>query len=470
MNRKQLGLLILVCVLIGVVGLILSKRRSEDWARAGQELGRELLPNLPVNDVAHIHIRSKDNQVNIRKTNDTWVVQERKNYPANAGEVTDALRKLVYLKVAEPMEISPDQLWRLNLLGPDKATNTGTTVELKDQAGKRLALLTVGKEFIKQSRSESPFGGGFPSGRYVMVGDDARKVALVSDTLSAFAPNPERWLSKDFFKVEKLKTASVTSTNATNNWTLTRETEGGEWKFADAKGDEKADSAKCSSLNWLLSNPTFNDLALDWQFNETNKPTTTATLQTFDNFTYTLKLAPKSGDDYYLQVAVTADIPKERTPTGTNETAEVKEKLDKEFKEKTDKLRDKLKAEKALEPWTYIVSKWTIDTLLKGRHEFLAEKKQEPKKEESQPAQPASQQAKAEPPAPKPGPAKAEPGPTAAKPPEAKPAETKPAQPQTAQTQPAQTSPAQTKPQTNAAASKPPESLADTLVPKLNQK
>lgn len=460
MNRKQLGLLILVCVLIGAVGLILSKRRSQEWAQASQELGRELMPNLPVNDVAHIRIRSKDTQVNIRKSNDTWVVQERNNYPANFGEVTDALRKLVYLKVAEPVEITRNELWRLNLLGPDAGTNTGTTVELNDPNGKRLGLLTLGKEFVKQSRSESPFGGGgFPTGRYVMVGDDPRKVALVNDTLSALAPSPERWISKDFFKVEKLKTASVLSTNATNNWTLTRDTEGGEWKLADAKGDEKADPSKCSSLNWLLNSPTFSDVALDWQFNQTNQPTTTATLHTFDNFTYTLKLAPKGSDDYYLQVAVTADIPKERTPTDTNETAEVKEKLDKEFKEKTDKLRDKLKAEKALEPWTYIVSKWTIDTLLKGRHEFLAEKKEEPKKEE--PPQPATAQpASTNQPAATAQPAQVE----------VKPAEPKPAPAQAAQPAPAQPAPAQATTSTNVPPAKPQESLADSLVPKLNDK
>lgn len=460
MNRKQLGLLILVCVLIGAVGLMLSKRRSQEWAQAEQELGRELMPNLPVNDVAHIRIRSQASQVNIRKSNDTWVVQERHDYPAHFGEVTDALRKLVYLKVAEPVEINRTDLWRLNLLGPDSGTNAGITVELNDPNGKRLGLLTLGKEFIKQSRTESPFGGGgFPTGRYVMVGDDARQVALVNDTLSAFAPSPERWISKDFFKVEKLKTASVVSTNATNNWTLTRETEGGEWKLADAQGDEKADSGKCSSLNWLLNSPTFSDVALDWQFNETNKPSTTATLHTFDNFTYTLKLAPKGSDDYYLQVAVSADIPKERTPTDTNETAEVKEKLDKEFKEKTDKLRDKLKAEKALEPWTYIVSKWTLDTLLKGRQEFLAEKKEEPKQEE--PPQPATApQASTDQPA-----ATAQPVQV-----EVKPAESKPASAQSAQPSPAQPSSVQATTPTNVPPAKPQESLADSLVPKLNPK
>jgi hypothetical protein len=185
----------------------------------------------------------------------------------------------------------------------------------------------------------------------------------------------------------------------TNNWKLTRETESSEWKLADANGDEKADSSKCSSLNYLLSNPSFNDVALHWKFDETNKPATTAMLETFDQFTYTLKLAPKASDDYHLHVTVAADIPRERTP-GKDEKQEDKDRLDKEFKEKTDKLKEKLKTEKAYEKWTYVISKWTTDALLKERKDLLAEKKEEPKTEE-----PKTEEPRATPPPKEPSPA-----------------------------------------------------------------
>ncbi len=80
-----------------------------------------------------------------------------------------------------------------------------------------------------------------------------------------------------------------------------------------------------------------------------------------------------------------ADLPKERKP-GKDEKTEDKEKLDKEFKEKMSKLDEKLKQEKAFEKWTYLVSKWTVDPLLKERKDLLAEKKEEPKKEEKEPS------------------------------------------------------------------------------------
>jgi hypothetical protein len=184
--------------------------------------------------------------------------------------------------------------------------------------------------------------------------------------------------------VEKHKSISVVTTNATNNWKISRETESGEWKLADAKGDEQLDSSKSSSVTSALSYPSFNDIALEAKVEETglDKPLL-ATIETFDGFVYTAKVGkPATNDNYYFQIAVTGNFPKERTP-GTDEKPEDKEKLDKEFKEKTDKLQEKLKTEQALGKWTYLVSKWTVDPLLKERKDLVAEKKEEPKVEES---------------------------------------------------------------------------------------
>jgi hypothetical protein len=49
--------------------------------------------------------------------------------------------------------------------------------------------------------------------------------------------------------------------------------------------------------------------------------------------------------------------------------------LDKEFKEKLTKREEQLKAEQALGKWTFTVSKWTVDPILKKRSELLADKK-----------------------------------------------------------------------------------------------
>ena len=105
------------------------------------------------------------------------------------------------------------------------------------------------------------------------------------------------------------------------------------------------------------------------------------TLDTFDNFTYTIKLGQKTNDNLPLVVTIAAQLPKERT-AGKDEKPEDKTRLDKEFKDNQKKLEDRLGQEKSFEKWVYLVSNWTVDSLLKERSQLLVEKKDESKKDE----------------------------------------------------------------------------------------
>jgi hypothetical protein len=396
MNRKQLTTLIILGVVLGGLGYWAYNKKQAGYERGvAAEEGQKLLKGVPDNairDVTQVSIKQGTNEVNLAVQGDKWTVKERGGYPANFNNISDLVRKFWDLKVTRSVEVGPSRLPQLKLTKPD-----ATLVEMKDDKNKSIVSLTLGAQTSKEMREDSQFGGGsFPNGRYVMRGDDVKTVALVSDPLNVEA-KAEDWLNKDWFKVEKVKSVSVVTTNATNNWKLTRETESGEWKLADAKAGETADNSKASGLNYLLSSPSFNDVLVDPKPEQTglDKPVT-ATIETFDGFNYTIKTAKMAAgeENYALQLSVAANLPKERTP-GKDEKPEDKDKLDKEFTEKQKPLQEKLKNEKQYEKWTYVVAKWTIDNLLKERKDFLPEKKEEPKPDE----------------APKPDPAKPEPKP-----------------------------------------------------------
>ena len=200
-------------------------------------------------------------------------------------------------------------------------------------------------------------------------------------------------MNKDWFKIEKHKSVSVVTTNATNNWKIFRETESGEWKLADAKAGESYDTGKGGAVTSALGYPSFNDLPTNSAPAVTglDKPAVTATIETFDGHTYTAKVGNKTGEEnYFFQIGVAGNFPKERVP-GKDEKPEDKERLDKEFQTALKTKQDKVKADQAFGKWTYIVSKWTVDPLLKVRSDLLAEKKEEPKKEETkaEPPKPA---------------------------------------------------------------------------------
>jgi hypothetical protein len=387
MNRKQLLILLVLVVVLGGAGIILHNKQKSSWEGNNPSAGKKLLGDFPINDVADIEIKQGTNALNLAKKDEKWCVRERNDYPANFSQISDLLIKLGDLKIVQSEPAGQTELARL-LLVPGTSTNSALVVDFKDKSDKPIRSLLLGKKHMKKSNRPSPMGemdddegGGYPDGRYVKTGSDSKDVILISDALANVDTKPDPWLNKDFFKVEKLRSVAVNFPAATNSWKLTRETESGEWKLADAKPTEQLDNSKASGAGNSLASPSFNDVSLAKAEELGLDKPTTVTLDTFDNFTYTLKVGQKTNDNLPLIVSVAAEMPKERTP-GKDEKPEDKDKLDKEFKEKQKKLEEKLAQEKPFEKWTYLVSNWTLDSLLKERSQLLVEKKEEPKKED----------------------------------------------------------------------------------------
>lgn len=382
MNRKQFTLLALALLVIGGVGLLAYRNQNASYKRSDDSLSAKLLGNLAVNDVAQLTIKQGTNELNLAKQGDLWRVKERNNYPANFEQIREFLRQAPDLKFAQKEKIGQSLLARLELTAPGAGANTGTLVELKDKDGKVMKSLLLGKKHMKKPATPSPMGGdeGWPDGRYVMVGTDLNQVGIISNPLSNLEAKPENWINKDFLKVENVRAVAVTTGTATNDWRAARTNAAGEFKLANLKTGEEADANKVSPLGSLLSSASFNDVlpaSTDPKTVGLDKPVT-ASVETFDDFKYQFKLGKGHGENYHLQLTVSAALPKERT-AGKDEKPDDKTKLDKEFADKAKKLEEKLAQEKAFEGWIFTVNKWNVEALLKSRHELLAEKKEEPK-------------------------------------------------------------------------------------------
>ena len=378
MNLKQLGILIVAVIIIGGAGLMLHNRQKSSWKGGGADVGKKLMgDNFPINDVGHISVEHGTNTLNLVKKEDLWRVRERGDYPANFSQISDLLLKLRDLKIVQVEDIGPSQLARMEL-AQGQGTNSAVVVQFDDQADKPIRTLLLGKMHMKKSPAPSPMegGGDFPDGRYVEVGTNSHQVALVSDSLETLDANPDSWLNKDFFKVEKPKSIEVDFPVATNSWKLTRETETGDWKLANTNAGEELDTSKVSGVTSPFSSPTFNSVLPGAKLEGTNAPTVVK-IDTFDGFNYTINVGGKTNDDYFLTLSVTAKPAVERV-AGKDEKPEDKVRLDKEFKDAQQKTADKLKQEQAYQQWTYLVPGWTVDTVLKERSQLLAEKKTAP--------------------------------------------------------------------------------------------
>ena len=119
MNQKQITILLVLLVALGAAGLMIYKKGNAERRSGQPSLGKKLLENFPVNDVAQIAIKQGTNEVTLVKKNDLWRVKERGDYAANYNEISDFLIKAKDLKVLRSDTVGPSQLGRLERAGGD---------------------------------------------------------------------------------------------------------------------------------------------------------------------------------------------------------------------------------------------------------------------------------------------------------------------------------------------------------------
>ena len=135
-------------------------------------------------------------------------------------------------------------------------------------------------------------------------------------------------------------------------------------------------SAAVAAVNSLTA-LAFTDVAVDVKADSFDKPRTFVA-ETYDNLTYTVRIAKKpDGDNYYLSFSVSGEPARERTPEKDEKPAD-KERLDKQFTGDLKKLDERIKLEKGLAGWTYVVAGKSLQPLLKDRAQLVAAPRKPP--------------------------------------------------------------------------------------------
>ncbi|HET9404403.1 MAG TPA: DUF4340 domain-containing protein [Burkholderiales bacterium] len=400
MNRRQFLILLAALAVLGAAGLALVWQDISAYRTSGAKIGAKLLPSLKIADVAQVRLQDAKHQATLVRKEKTWVVQERGGYPASFQEISDLLIKLVELKVTQSEQVGASLWPRLELADPAGGGGTaepgrgegagtkmegagttkegaGTLIEFKDAAGKPLARLTLGKKVLKKDPL-NPLPSakdGVPAGRYVRVDGAGDTVIVVSDPLEKAVAEPGRWLTKDFIKLDRIRTLAVGPQGGALRWKIARSEEWGQWKFATG-GGELHPSAAVMAVN-KLGQLSFNDVSVDPAAEATGKPLV-AVAETFDNLVYTLKLAKRTkGDDYLVTFTLTGEPPRTRVPE-KGEKPQDKERNDKAFAESLKRLEGRIAIEKALSQWAYVVAGSELEPLLRGRNEMIARREPRP--------------------------------------------------------------------------------------------
>lgn len=367
MKRKPLLILLIIAVVLALAGTAYQLSQSAGWSPA--KTAREIFPNLAVNDVAKIQVKTGSDKLTLQRENSDWRVVERDGYPADFAKIRDLLRSFWELKAVREMQVGPAQFGRLRIVPPGTGENTGIQIDLVDNNGKSVNTLILGKRLEQNEESMAPG----PTGRFVFNPAHPDRVAIVSD--SFFSVDPlviGQWLDKAFVSADNLKEVRQTGTDPKTGWKVSRANDKAAWKLEDAGPNESVKSEFANSLAGF--HPSITDVRpADTAAEQTGLHQPIAVgLTTFDGFEYQLAIGKEGPEkSRYLQVKIAEHFDETRPPE-PNEKPEDKQKRDDEFKKHLDDLRQRLEKEKKFQHWIYLVPGWSLDQLLKQRSDVVA--------------------------------------------------------------------------------------------------
>ena len=374
---------IIVLIVLGVIYMMSAGKRST----AAIVIGKEPLADLPFSKINSIVITANKSEtkdtLTLNRANEGWVVVNREGYPADAERIEKFVREFKDMKVLRELSAANGQLARIGLIDPGTASeNSATRITLQNKESKALHTLHLGKELSapgSDNQNNSPMGGGggFPDRRFVMIDSDRSKITLVDQTFSNATTTPSDWLSKDFIKIEKPSSIEVKYSGAgsTNSWKITKSSDVAEWKL-EGKMPEGKTMDTTSAPSSPFSSPSFNDLATNTEKSQLDVNATQINIKTFEGLTYEVKVGPiPSGSDRIIQVNISSDLPKDRTPA-KDEKPEDKKRLDEEWNTKQKAITEKLKKESEFTKHAYRVSGYTVDSILKKKGELIKDKEE----------------------------------------------------------------------------------------------
>ncbi len=394
MNKRQVIILWVIAIALGAaVATVKLTQKDTTKSATNRAPGQTLFESFPATDVATVEIQGADASVTLAKKDGGWTVAQRDGYPAKASYVNEFLRTLAELKVTRGMEAGPSFAPRFGMdEAATKAEDRGLTATFKDSAGKEIAKVSLGKN-IESAANESPMGGAMSVGRYIRNHADASGFYAISEMFPSISTEAPRWLADDFISPEKIKSITLGKKGKDETaWKLSRDTEDAEFKLEGAAPAEVLDTTATTALKSLFSYARFEDVVPADKAAERADSTgkRSATIETFEGFTYTLSITPAkaaaapqpaadpanptppaTSETYLMTVTVAADLPKERKKEEGEKPEDAKTK-DAAFTERLKTLTEKLAKEKALAGRTFEVSKSTVESLLKEREQLIS--------------------------------------------------------------------------------------------------
>ena len=188
MNIKTLYILV-ACLLIGAGAYYFTSLDTS--INAADKIGTSFAPELlgSLNNVSKVEITGPNNQVlsTLIKSNDTWLVKEKNQYPADISKIRTSLLAIAEAKIMEQKTSNPDLYSKLGVEDVSSESAQGVKVHLEYDGN--VSNIVIGKPGPQINKT-----------RYVRNEDS--NTSWLIDRKIDLNHDAAYWLRKDIFSVE----------------------------------------------------------------------------------------------------------------------------------------------------------------------------------------------------------------------------------------------------------------------------
>ncbi len=391
MQSKNLILLILAALVLG--GAAYVSMRPKPKTGAASMIGAKIIPDLPVNKVAKIMVRTPETTIMLAKVDGAWAATSRYNYPANFNKIAETILQLAELKIGQVVNIPAEDKGALNLLAPEDGApenknRIGTRLELRDAQDGLLASLLIGKPFMREPKGNTAEGplsfGSYPDGQYLQTTDG--KIVLVAKTLDHLVRTPKNWLADEFINVSSADIMSVSISGPDREPILLQRAAAKDaFMLANLTPEEGTlESDKANRIAGALNYLAFDDVAdPSLPLNDTGLDNPVVfEARTFAGQIFTLRIGAPTGKDSfdrYLQAGVAWQAPEDKPESSAGGTEAEKADLERQNKETESKTLNE-----RLHPWIYIIKSYRAESMLLKRADLIKKPEQPTDKEQAE--------------------------------------------------------------------------------------
>lgn len=338
MTIKNLVLVIIAVAILGGIAYLLLK--DTDARTDSIAIGAKIFPDLPVNDVTKMSIKSADGTLLLEKQNDTWIVPDYHDFPAKFDRIYELLTQMYGLEAGQIIRVKESSLGKLQLADPSTAnpTEAGTIIELfTANTDEPCATLTIGKPkttaaAAQQQQPGMPMGFAMPDSQYVLTPN--KEVVLVNEALGA-STSPKTWIENILTDVPDRNIARVTVTQPDGaTYTLARKSMSGKLTLEGAETNVTYNTPRVRNISSVFLRLLIEEIV------DVPAPTTDVwkvESLSLDGITYSLTTTSTNSPRRHM----TFDAKYTGTPASlTNGTTHVELLTADEAKERAEKLHD----------------------------------------------------------------------------------------------------------------------------------